>query len=366
MKINLYNVSVYLLLAGSFGLSACSTDDAVPGGDESTVTVRLAEARRIPASRSGGYAGTTQGIRRVRISTKLIGRVEQLTVAEGDKVSEGDIVVRLRSEDILAQQSQARANLRGAEAERVAAETQFGRMDRLFDEGSATQRELDEASTRFQSAKAQVDMILSKLDEIEERLGYAILRSPIDGLVTQKNIEAGDLAVPGAPLLVVESSARMEIVANVPETAISRFVKGDTTSIEIGVLARSLQGVITQISPASSATGRQFKVKSSIIGPVDPGVRSGMFARILLRKDSRDVLAVPEEVVVHRGQLTGLFTVNTRSLAVLRWVRTGKSIDGSVEILSGLSEGESYVVSHSGRILDGQPVRILDEVNTLQ
>jgi RND family efflux transporter MFP subunit len=354
-------ISAILLLAATIGVGACSGDDSSTVTENALINVRLAEieSRQVPQARS--YPGTVQGRQKVNISTKIMGTVDFLGAEEGSPVTRGQVLVRIRNADIVARQAQASATLREAEANLANSERQFRRIERLFNSESATKKEFEDASTRYEMAQARTEMVRGKLSEIEDAMGYTVLESPIDGVVNQKIVEEGDLAVPGRPLLVVESDDRLEVVALVGESDIDRFSIGDTTTIEIGAPGgRRLGGVVIRISPAGQTATRQFNVKMAIAGKTGSGVRSGMFARVILRKDTRQVFVVPGEALVTRGQLTGLFSVNEKGQAVLRWVRIGKRVNGTVEILSGLSEGEKYIISRSGRIVDGQPVTVLN------
>ena len=89
-------------------------------------------------------------------------------------------------------------------------------------------------------------------------------------------------------------------------------------------------------------------------------IKSGMYARVVLTHGQRSMIAVPEDALIRRGQLTGLYTVSSRDQALLRWVRTGKRFGDQVEILSGLTEGEAYITGYEGRLADGQPIRVMN------
>ena len=163
----------------------------------------------------------------------------------------------------------------------------------------------------------------------------------------------------GMPLLVVENTQSLEVIAQVPETDIQRFAVGDTVDIEIGALGdAATRGVVTQINPSGHYASRQYRVQVAVLGGARDDVKSGMYARVVLRKGARSVIAVPQEALIQRGQLTGLLTVDPQNRALLRWVRTGKQYGDRVEILSGLAEGERYVAAHEGRLADGQYVTI--------
>jgi len=112
---------------------------------------------------------------------------------------------------------------------------------------------------------------------------------------------------------------------------------------------------VTQINQAGNYASRQFEVQVRLERESTSAIKSGMYAELLYPVQDAPTLTVPEEAIVHRGQLTGLFAVRD-SIALLRWVRVGKQRGSRIEVLSGLKPGETYVADASGRILDGQTV----------
>ncbi|WP_456427275.1 efflux RND transporter periplasmic adaptor subunit [Rhodocaloribacter sp.] len=357
-KTSLILSSLSLIVALS--LSACG-DDASPAREEPAPTpVRLQKVERTQTAPAHRYPGTLQGESRVQLSTRMMGRIAYLRVEEGDRVRRGQTLVRLRSEDVEAQKEQVLANLREAEAALANAETNYRRMQALYEAESATKKEFEDAATGYEMAQARVAALRGKLDEVEEALTYTVVTAPFDGYVVQKRAEEGDLAAPGAPLLVVEDTRRLKVVAQAPERDVDRLAVGDTVDVEVGAPGdRTTRGVISRINPSAHPTSRRFDVHVRMLGDTS-AFKSGMYARVVVRQGTRAVIAVPEAALLHRGQLTGLFTVDPENRALLRWVRTGKRLGDKVEVLSGLREGEVYVAASEGRLADGQKVRILN------
>ncbi len=350
---------VALGLTFVLSLSACSGEAPQTQADAPAVPVRLQEVQTTEVQQAYRYSGTVQGTNKVQLSTKMLGRITALSVEEGDRVRKGQVLARIKSEDVAAQKTQVLANLQEAEAGLANAETNYRRMKTLYDAESATRKEFDDASTHYEMMQARIAALQGKLSEVDDVLGYAVVTAPIDGYVVQKMAEAGSMASPGMPLLVVENTERMEVIAQVPETDIQRFAVGDTVDIEIGAVGEAAtRGIVTQINPSGHSASRQFRVTVGVLGDASDGVKSGMYARVVLRKGARSVIAVPRDVLIERGQLTGLLTVDQQNRALLRWVRTGKQYGDRVEILSGLAEGERYVAAHEGRLSDGQQVTI--------
>lgn len=341
-------------------LSACGGDEPASADQTTTVPVRVQQVGKDQVAQAYRYAGTVQGTNKVQLSTRMLGRITYLQVEEGARVRQGQTLVRIKSEDVEAQKEQVLASLREAEAALSSAETDFQRMQTLFDAESATKKEYEDASTRYKMAQARRAALQGKLSEVDDVLGYAVVTAPTDGYVVQKMAEEGAIASPGMPLLVIENTGTLEVIAQVPESDIDRFVAGDTVAIEIGALGdRTTRGIVTQINPSGHTASRQFEVQIRMMDG-DPEIKSGMYARVVLQKGERAVISVPEDALINRGQLVGLYTVDQQNRALLRWVRTGKRYDNRVEILSGLSEGETYIAAYKGRLTDGQSVQIVN------
>jgi RND family efflux transporter MFP subunit len=353
------------LIVTSLFFGACGREPDAPQ-TTTGIPVEVATARLTPVAQAYRYSGTVRGARRVELGTRMLGRITYLTVEEGDRVRRGETLVRLQSDDIQAQRGQAEAGLVEAKVALANAETNFRRMKNLYDADSATRKELDDATVHYEMAMARVTATEARLTEVNEALDYAVLTAPFDGYVVRRMAERGDMASPGRPLLAIEDTRSLEVVAQVPESDILRFAEGDTVDIEVGSATESrIPGVVTQINPSGDARTRQFDVLVSVSERDGRGrIKSGMFARVVLRKGERAVISVPHDALQRRGQLTGLFAVDGEGRALLRWVRTGRQFGDRVEILSGLTEGETYVLSAEGRLADGQRVQVQSGART--
>ena len=346
-------VAIAVLFAGCGG-------EAPPADEPSPVSVQTATATAASTAEVGQYRGTIRGQRRVPLSTKMMGTVTSLPVEAGDRVQKGQTLARIRSQNVEAQRSQVRARLREARAALNNAETNFERMKALREKDSATEKEFDDAQTAYERAQAQVEALEAKLAETEDMLTYATIEAPMNGYVVEKRAEAGGLATPGRPLIVVETLDALKAVVQVPEQDVNRFATGDSVTVKIGAAGDRVQpGVVTQINPGGNPASRQFEVQVRLPDAdpsTDGGVKSGMYAEVVHRTGTASTLTVPRTALVERGQLTGLYAV-IDGRALLRWVRTGPQRGDRVEVLSGLRPGETYVTDASARILDGQSVQ---------
>ena len=365
-----------LALVGLLGPVACGGGDepeaaAAPGSSEPiTVATRVATYRSRGAELA--VTGTVEPSRRTAPGTKILGRVDRVPVQEGQRVAAGALLAQLESRDLQAAVRQAEAGVASAEAQLANSRAQFERIKELEAKGSATRKNLEDATSGFHMAQAGVEQARSNVEAAKVMLGYAQVRTPFAGWVIEKRIEEGDMVQPGAPLFTVEDLDPVKVIAEVPETEISMLSTGDAAGVEVSAVDFHDRGTIARIVPSGDRRSRTFRVEIRQPNP-EGELKSGMFARVTFATGTeRSALLVPASALVVRGQLEGVFVAEpaegrqgvqagdgSGTVARLRWVRTGGRAGDrgdEVEILSGLSEGETYVVDPPDGLVDGTPL----------
>lgn len=167
------------------------------------------------------------------------------------------------------------------------------------------------------------------------------------------------MAAPGTPLLKVENPDRLQLEISVPEENL-RFVRvGQPVKVEVDAVNQTFNATMAQIVPAADPSSRSFLIKIPLNNPGK--LISGMFGRIALSKGVQNSLTIPSTALIQRGQLQGVYVVNPNSdhaTAVLRWVKTGKTHNGQVDVVSGLTAGDRIVTSNISQLSDGQPITV--------
>jgi len=342
----------------SFSAYACSSPEEPSQESENPVPVAVETAQRSQMPASYHFAGTVKSEHTVNLSTKVMGKIIQLDVEAGDFARKGDVLVRIKDDNLQAQKNQVEAKLVQARSALQNTETNYNRLKALHEKGSATQKEFDDMSTQYEAAKANVKVLEGKLQEIEDMLGYTVLEAPFDGYVVAKRVSEGDMAAPGQPLVSFEQERGMKVEITVPETNISLFSLDDKVSVDVKAAGRQhLAGVVSSVNPSGNRASRQFTVEVRLpdLGR-NHGLKSGMFAEVGLASASDSSLTVPKTAIVERGQLTGLYTLTSDSEIILRWIRPGDTNGDRVEVLSGLAPGERYVSSFESPLREGQKV----------
>lgn len=186
-------------------------------------------------------------------------------------------------------------------------------------------------------------------------LDYTRITAPFAGIITRKLANVGDLATPGKPLLQIEDNNNLQVLTAIPEALMLMIKKGDRLSVFVPSANLSTEGVVAEVSPTADPSSRSAPVKLRIAP--DPKLRSGQFTRVTLTMDQAETLTVPVTAVVPFGQMERVF-VESNGKAKLRLVRTGARTKDFIEILSGLVENETIILSGNRNLVDGQPVTI--------
>ena len=381
MKKVLIGLGVVLALAGVYYLSTRQT------GDRGTEVQVEAVSRRTISSRVKATGQITPK-KKVQISAKVVGEITRLNVREGDHVSEGEVLLQIEPDVYEAVRNQARAALEQAQEQirsiqvRLAdAKRTLHRQQELFEQGLASQEQLDAARVTVETQAVQlavqrhaVEQARSSLKRAEDDLKRTIIRSPMDGSVIQLNTEKGETVVPGSTnlpgsvLMTVADMSRIQAEVNVGEVDIVNVKLRQKAEVRVDALeGKVLEGRVTEIATSGVKDPTQgvihFKVKVDILHP-DPALRPSMTAKVDIVTAVHDnVLAVPIQAVVkrpvdeHGKEITGarakkideakkkdVVYLFKSGKAVLRPVVTGISDELWVEIATGLKEGDRVIV----------------------
>lgn len=335
------------LLAGCGPKEEPSTTvvSAVP---EKTIQASVVEVKPTMVPIRVEVTGQVAAIFQATLSSRIQGTIDKLLVREGTKVSKGQVLIKLDSRDLQADLARANAEVENAKAH-------LDRMDQLYTKDAVSKQEMENATRAYRVAEAN-------RKAVEAQLSYTVVRAPLDGVITEKKVEAGELASPGQPLLKMEDPRRLRLEATVAEGDLKSVSNGDKISVIVDALGRDvLTGTVGQILPAGDPRTHTFVVKVDL--PNIQGLKTGMFGRFQLDKGATPTILVPSAAVVERGELTSLYAVGADQVARLRWVKLGRRFEHQVEILSGLNEGER-VLSDGSRGVDGAAVQTTETVAT--
>ncbi|HEY9641449.1 MAG TPA: efflux RND transporter periplasmic adaptor subunit [Coleofasciculaceae cyanobacterium] len=366
------------------------------------IAVKTIEIRTQPIANILELSGTIRPIDQATLSTRVMGRITQLSLESGDRFRQGDILARIDVMDMTAQTSQAQAGVAQAQAEvsrsqatlhQLEAQKQEAqaalqlakinqaRMAQLQGEGAVALSRLDEANTALDETKARVAQAEAGIRQAEAAItqaraavnqansgvtsasvneSYGTVIAPFDGVVVQKLAYEGETTAPGTALLKVENPDRLQLEISVPEENL-RFVRvGQRVQVRVDAVNQTFNATIGQIVPTADPNSRSFLIKIPLRSSNQ--LISGMFGRIALPSDGQQqTILIPANALIQRGQLQGVYVVDTSAThptAILRWVKTGQIQNGKVEIVSGLTTGDRIIISPINQLSDGQSIAI--------
>jgi RND family efflux transporter MFP subunit len=333
-----------LLLSFGCGTKEESATSAVSAAPQATIQAAVVEIKTVPTPIRVEVTGQVVPIFQATLSSRIQGTIDKLFVREGAQVSKGQLLIQLDSRDVQADLARANAEVENAKA-------QLDRMNALYARDAVSKQEMENATRTYKVAEANRKSVLAQLS-------YTVVKAPFDGMITEKKVEAGELASPGQPLLKMEDSRQLRLEATVAEGDLKSLSLGEKIPILIDALGvQTLRGIVSQILPAGDPQTHTFTVKADL--PITPGLKSGMFGRLQLDKGVTQTILVPASVIVERGELTSVFVVGSDQIGRLRWVKVGRRLDAQVEILSGVNVGER-VLLEGARGMDGAAVQIVN------
>ncbi len=314
--------------------------------------------------------------------------MEQILVSPpGQKIEAGQLLAVIKSGELeekfaFAQSSlkeaenglkQAEIGYKMAEAQHKQAQSQYdlaektyNRFSNLIKNNSVSRQEFDQVEANYDLAKQSLNIsgenvslakekveqvklknqqAKSMLNEVKTYLSYTQIKAPFSGVVLEKNMDAGNLAAPGNPIMKIGNTATV-IYTYISQSLIQEISTGTKAMVSIESINEEYESEVLEVSPDVDVFTGNFKVKLTGCQMLYPG----MFAKVRFITGSEKLISVPESALVKRGQLSIVF-VNDNGKADMRIVKTGRELDGVVEILSGLEEGGDIIVVENAKLL---------------
>jgi RND family efflux transporter MFP subunit len=332
MKNPLLHLGRIAVLAAALAGAACHSK-IEPGGVEKPAGIPLPpDAETLSASAETvstrvDVVGTASSEKVVTLSARISANVQEVRVAAGDRVSAGQTLIALDDREI-------REQLAAADAQLKQAETEFKRAQQLIEKGATTEQALTAAESAFDTARAQSE-------RARVMLSYTEVKAPLSGIVTERQVDAGDLASPGQPLLTLFDPEHMRLEAPVPVRLIEKLALGQRVEVALDYPARKVPGEVTEIVSEIDPLSRTRKVKVRLENAQD--VLPGAFGRLWVEGSPREAVLVPASAVRRSGQLEMLMIVRDGRV-MSRSVRTGQRFGDRVEVLSGVQAGEQILL----------------------
>lgn len=335
------NIRIFGACAVGLAMIACGKegDTANETAVEELPMVRTSVVYATDVDQLKNYTATIEADNLNNIAPATPNRIKTISVEVGDRVHKGQQLVTLDSSSA----DQVRINLEQIERE-------YNRAVKLLEIGAGTQQAVDQL-------KAQMDATKSQLSNILEN---TVLISPINGVVTARNYDPGDMTGNMPVLTVGQLSPKVKVMINVSESDLPLVKKGMPVIVTFDAFgAEEFSGSVARVYPTVDAATRTFQVEVDVLNP-NERIVPGMFGRVQFNYGTKNNVVVPDQAVVKQtGSGNKYVYVLKGDKVSFNHVELGRRIGSAYEVLSGVNDGDTVVVSGQTRLADGVEVEVI-------
>ncbi|MGL4791109.1 MAG: efflux RND transporter periplasmic adaptor subunit [Anaerotignaceae bacterium] len=410
---------ILLAIILTLALSGCTAAEATEEEQQApaVMAIEVLPAKMGEVETNYIYAGKTAPVETVAVFSTLSGIVNKANYNIGDKVKAGDILFEMDTESIQTSLKQLRASYDAAianievnqitlesirsdeldlqiENQRIAmenAETAYNNTKALYEQGFVSQVDMDNVENQYNMAKqsyevtksqttiedsikkaeaglnasqASANATAAQIEGVEKNLRDAVVRSPISGVITGKNVTAGVLLTNSAAPYTIADLSSVIVNVSVSEQLINSVQKGTQVNVKIAAASdETIEGTVKTINPVANAQGTyDLEIQ---INNADGVIKSGMFAEVSFNKEKgHNSIVVDRDAVITKNNETYVF-VAENGVAVQKNILMGIDDGVSVQILSGIEENDNVIVKGQTYLKDGDLVNIVNaDANT--
>jgi membrane fusion protein (multidrug efflux system) len=315
-----------------------------PGGPPAGIAVEAMRPLAVKLPQSITTVGSLRSEEAVIVRPEIAGRIVEIAFGEGQRVTRGQLLVRIDDSIQKADLQRARANL-------TLSRSKYERAVDLRAKGFISSQAKDEAENTLKVAQADTELAAARLAKTE-------IRSPFGGIIGLRSVSVGDYVKEGQDMVNLEEIDPLKVDFRVPEVFLSQVKSGQVLQITMDALPdRTWPGKVFAINPLIDANGRAIAIRAQVPNP-DGKLRPGMFARVrLLTSEIRDSLMIPEESLFPVGDDKYVYKV-VDGRAQRQKIEIGQRREGKVEVLGGLGAQDTVVTAGVVKLRDGAPVRL--------
>ncbi|MBO5497961.1 MAG: efflux RND transporter periplasmic adaptor subunit [Bacteroidales bacterium] len=321
-----------LLAAGCGNTKNKAVEETVVEEVVPTVSVTQVSIREVPQEAT--YTSTIQAYVKNNIAPQTAGRISRILVDIGDFVKKGQVVAEMDQTQLAQVELQLKNN-----------ETEFNRLKELYEVGGLSKSDLDAIEMAYKVSKTQYENLKEN----------ATLVSPINGVITARNYDAGDMYAMASPIYTVEQIVPVKLLVGISETDYSKVKKGDSVEITADALpGKTFYGKIRKIYPTVDPTTRTFTVEVVIDNNYST-LRPGMFVRATVKFGANNSVVIPDVAVV-KQQGSGerfVYILNEDGTVTYQKIVLGRRMGAEYEVLEGIADGAKVVTGGQIRLKDG-------------
>lgn len=391
MKRNILMAFVLILSITLFSCNQRSKKDSSPDTSSSRDTLRriaspveTADAKVMDMRSILRATGSLEPYQNVRVLSKVQGIPKEIFFEKGDHVKKGDILLELDKAEYEIALKQAEADLASAkaslnEAELQRAENQYNRIKEMYEKNLSSQQELEQhrsgylqAKSNYDSQQARILSFKANYERAKLNLSYTTIRSPMDGVINNRNVRIGELVSPSTMVFDIVDISKLYANIYISERFIHYLDRGKPVEVRVDAIPNKLfEGSIDIISPVAEAQSRTFQT-SILIDNKNGLLRAGLFTRVVINiAEFTDTIAVPKDAVIVRQEQEYCFIVKKEApdddneddediyYASLTRVHIGVEDARYIQIIEGIQKGDSVIISGHYELNDGDRIRII-------
>lgn len=336
---------IFISAVALVGVYAQPIQAAVPFAT-AEVTYEVAPRERI-------WDGRIEAVNQATVSAQTSGRIAELPFDVNDFVDAGEVIMRFTDTEQRAALTRSQALLEEGQARYAEANQEFARVSSMFENGTVSKARFDQAKANRDAALARLSAARSGVETAQEQLEYTVVRAPYAGIVAKRHVELGELVSPGQPLITGLSLQSLRVNVDVPQSMFHSIRTIGKAFVYVG--DERIAGAELTFFPVADAAANTFRVRVDLPDG-SATLYPGMFVKVGFVVGETKRLLIPVEAVVRRSELSAVYVVGDDQVS-LRQVRLGRRYDDSIEVLAGLSEGESVATDpvSAGIFLKDQP-----------
>lgn len=284
--------------------------------------------------------GVVEATRQATVAAQISGRVKAVYFDVGDRVSKGQVILRIDESEANQAVAGSQAQVAQAQAALSNARLNYERAKQLFEQKFISQAALDRAKADYDMAEAQARVSAAGAQQSALAQSYTAVVAPYGGVVAARHVELGEMVTVGKPLMTGFDPAELRIIANVPQYRLADIGARPQARVEVPELNRWLKVANVTVQPAADPRTHSTQVRVNLL-PNEKGIYPGMFVRTHFVVGKQKKLLVPATAVLRRGEVVAVYVVDQAGMPRLRQVRLGQSTEqGEIEIVAGLAAGE--------------------------
>jgi RND family efflux transporter MFP subunit len=324
------------------GLAACGSSAPPPASQASLPELPTLTITSESTARERVWDGVVEAVNQATLSAQTAGRVLELPFDVDDYVPAGAVVVRFTDVEQQSANRQAQAQLRAAEAAAREAESEYTRIQSIYERKLVAKAQLDQATARRDSARAALEAARAGVRGAGELVDYTVVRAPFTGIVTARHVQIGESVRPGQPLISGLSLGQLRLAVEVPQSDVAAIRDRKQASVLLGADgARRIAAASVTVFPYADPVTHSFKVRIEL-PEEETGLHPGMTVKVAFDVGTSDRLLVPRSALIQRSEVNGVYVLDQQQLH-LRQLRLGHAFGDRVEVLAGLSDGETIV-----------------------